>query len=144
MLKEMYASQNSVRTYKVKLKDVGEKRTNVTDASIATTMTEEAITQRITDKLEQKLQSEFRRLLPTEQSHAEIQKKTFMQSTKSSSNRVIKDPSPSASPTTSPKRTRTKSGIFSKMSNTISQINPNQVEKKMGHSRTSSKISNNT
>ena len=42
-------------------------------------MTEEAITQRITDKLEQKLQSEFRRLLPTEQSHAEIQKKTFMQ-----------------------------------------------------------------
>lgn len=144
MLKEMYASQNSVRTYKVKLKDVGEKRTNVTDASIATTMTEEAITQRITDKLEQKLQSEFRRLLPTEQSHAEIQKKTFMQQTKSSSNRVIKDASPSASPTTSPKRTRTKSGIFSKMSNTISQINPNQVEKKMGHSRTSSKISNNT
>ena len=141
----MYASQNSVRTYKVKLNDVGSKRTNVTDASIATNLTEEAITQRITDKLEQKLQSEFRRLLPTEQSHAEIQKKTFMQQTKSSSNRVIKDASPSASPTTSPKHTRTKSSnIFSKMSNTISQINPNQVEKKMGHSRTSSKISNNT
>lgn len=45
-------SMNSMRTYKVKLKDVGEKRTDVTDSSVHTTMTEEAITQRITDKLE--------------------------------------------------------------------------------------------